>query len=35
MQSGKTGRFVVVSVKYCVDPPDMFFASVEFKDYID
>ena len=33
MQSGGHGIFRVTKVEYCVDPPDMFFADVEFVGY--
>jgi hypothetical protein len=33
MSSGKTGIFVVKSVRYCVDPHDMFFAEVWMTGY--
>ncbi len=35
MSSGKVGVFTVVSVDYCGDPPDMFFAKVRFTGYAD
>jgi hypothetical protein len=29
MKSGKIGRFKILSIRYCVDPSDMFFGTVE------
>lgn len=35
MQSGKDAVFKVVDVEYCLDPADMFFATVEDVGYED
>ena len=35
MQSGKIARYLVVSVDYCRDPQDMFFADVGTLGYLD
>ncbi len=34
MQSQKVAKYSVISVEDCSDPPDMFFANLEFRDYI-
>ncbi len=35
MESGKTASFLIVEVKYCGDPSDMFFATVSDIGYVD
>lgn len=35
MDSGKIGRFKIISVEYCSDPNDMFFATVSDIGYTD
>lgn len=35
MESGKTGRFRITSIKYTYDPPDMFFAEISFIGYAE
>ena len=34
MQSGKVARFKITKVKRCQDPPDMFFATVNYIGYL-
>ena len=35
MESGKTARFKIVNVEPQRDPPDMFFATVEYVGYLE
>ncbi len=35
MNSGKVARYSVKSAEHCEDPPDMFFAKLEFIDYVE
>jgi hypothetical protein len=35
MESGRDGRWRINELKYCSDPPDMFWARATLKEYVD